>query len=231
MGIKLVVLDMAGTTVHDEDFVNVALQNALMEQNVDCSRDDINSVMGMAKPLAIKLLLEMRAKDKESITNELVSEIHTSFQNKMVDFYDNSQTIKEIEGVSEAFRQFNKMNIKVAIDTGFDRRIANAIFQRVGWIENGLVDYTVTSDEVENGRPHPDMVFKAMKHFDISDAKEVVKVGDTPSDLNEGNNAGCGLNIAVLSGACTKEELIICPHSHILDSVAQIPELLKGLLL
>jgi phosphonatase-like hydrolase len=228
MDIKLVILDMAGTTVHDEDYVNIALQQALSEEAISCSRDDINNVMGMPKPVAIKILLEQKLSDQSKITYDYIDKIHSSFQNKMVIFYENSPNVKEISGVSEAFRKLKKQKIKIAIDTGFDRKIADVILKRVGWEANGLIDLSVTSDEVENGRPHPDMVYKAMLLLGITDKQQVAKVGDTPADLNEGSNAGCGLNIGVLSGACQKEELEKHPHTHIIKSVKYIPELLES---
>ena len=229
MNIKLIVLDMAGTTVHDEDYVNIALQQALYEEGVNCSREEINNVMGMPKPVAIKILLEQKLNDKSIINYDYIAKLHLSFQNKMVIFYENSPNVKEITGVSEAFRKLKKQKIKIAIDTGFDRKIADVILKRIGWESNGLIDLSVTSDEVENGRPHPDMVFKAMLLLGVKDNKQVAKVGDTPSDLNEGHNAGCGLNIGVLSGATKQEDLEKHPHTHIIKSVKYLPELLESL--
>ena len=37
--------------------------------------------------------------------------------------------------------------------------------------------------------------------------KYVAKVGDTKNDILEGKNAGCGINIGVLSGVGTKVDL------------------------
>lgn len=229
MDIKLIVLDMAGTTVHDEDYVNIALQQALFEEGINCSREEINKVMGMPKPVAIKILLEQKSADKSIINYDYIAKLHLSFQNKMVIFYENSPNVKEISGVTEAFRKLKKQKIKIAIDTGFDRKIADVILRRVGWESNGLIDLSVTSDEVENGRPHPDMVYKAMLLLGIKDSKQVAKVGDTPSDLNEGDSAGCGLNIGVLSGATKQDELEKHPHTHIIKSVKYLPELLESL--
>jgi HAD superfamily hydrolase (TIGR01509 family) len=56
----------------------------------------------------------------------------------------------------------------------------------------------VTSDDVEKGKPSPDIVFKACEQLKVH-PKEVVLVGDTESDVKAGKAAGCtviGLNIA-----------------------------------
>ena len=39
------------------------------------------------------------------------------------------------------------------------------------------------------GRPYPYMIFRNMQQFGIAGVREVVKVGDTVSDIREGKNA------------------------------------------
>ena len=53
MQIELVVFDMSGTTVYDGDAVHRCLHDALRTVGVKTSRVEINTVMGIAKPLAI----------------------------------------------------------------------------------------------------------------------------------------------------------------------------------
>jgi phosphonatase-like hydrolase len=113
--------------------------------------------------------------------------------------------------------------IKVFVDTGFDRPIVDALLQRMAWEKNKLIDGSVTSDEVAHGRPHPDLIFRAMELAGVSDVKRVAKVGDTASDLGEGNAAGCGLVIGITTGAFTREQLLLTPHTHL---ISQIPEVL-----
>ena len=141
----------------------------------------------------------------------------------MILFYENDQTVEENEGVSETFRLLKAAGIKVFVDTGFDRPIVDALLQRMAWEKNKLIDGSVTSDEVAHGRPHPDLIFRAMELAGVSDVKRVAKVGDTVSDLGEGNAAGCGLVIGITTGAFTYEQLSMAPHTHL---ISQIPEVL-----
>ncbi len=227
MAVKLVIFDMAGTTVYDKDNVNVAFREALQEKGIEVTRQDVNDVMGMAKPLAIRLLME-RYVAKEQITETIIHEIHDTFLNKMISFYKTDASVKEIEGASDTFKKLRGMGIKVGLDTGFSRKIAQTILDRLGWEKAGLIDASVTSDEVAHGRPAPDLAFKVMELTGVKDPKEVVKVGDTPSDLGEGKAAGCLYNIAVTSGAYTFEELEKHEHTHILPSINELPQLLSN---
>jgi phosphoglycolate phosphatase-like HAD superfamily hydrolase len=45
-------------------------------------------------------------------------------------------------------------------------------------------------------------------------------------DLQAGHNAGVALNIGVLSGAHGRDQMQPHPHTHLLESVATIPELI-----
>jgi phosphonatase-like hydrolase len=116
----------------------------------------------------------------------------------------------------------------VAVDTGFDRPITAPLLNRLGWIDQSLIDASVTSDEVAYGRPFPDMIFEAMRRTGISDVKTVAKIGDTASDLDEGNSAGCGLVIGVTTGAFSREELTTVKHSFLIDNVDEVVYIIKN---
>lgn len=225
MMIELVVFDLAGTTVHDNQDVHKVLQTALREFNVEISIEEANQVMGIPKPVAIRQLLE--SKKAQDISEQIIDSIHNHFVNVMINFYMTDPEVKEKEGASELFTLLKEMGIKVIVDTGFDRPITNSILQRLGWLDKKLIDGSVCSDEVEKGRPHPDMIFKAMQLAGIYDIKKVAKVGDTASDMQEGTNAGCSLVIGITSGAFTREALLREPHTHLIDSLGALPEILK----
>ena len=48
----------------------------------------------------------------------------------------------------------------------------------------------VCSDEVEIGRPAPNMIFQNMMNLNVFPPQLVIKVGDTVADIKEGKNAG-----------------------------------------
>jgi phosphonatase-like hydrolase len=223
MAIKLVVFDIAGTTVKDENNVHKSLQSALAKAGVKASIAEINPLMGYPKPLAVKMLLEQKLEDKSVITNASVEQIHSDYVQEMISFYQNSPAIVEKEGATKTFEALHRHKIKVALDTGFDRPTVNILMDRLGWVSNGLVDYTVTSDEVENGRPFPDMIYRAMELASVKEVQEVAKVGDTSSDMQEGMAAGCKYVVGVTTGAFAKEDLAKEKHTHLIE---QLPELL-----
>src|SRR4051812_28505086 len=189
MPIELVIFDMAGTTINDDDGVNRCVRAALAEVDVVVSREAVNRVMGIPKPVALRKLLE--SAQRPDLLPQLDA-IHADFVTRMTRFYETDPSVHEIEGAGEVFERLRAAGIRAVLDTGFTRDIVEVMLARLGWNRPGILDGTVTSDEVERGRPHPDMVRKAMRDLGISDARRVAKVGDTPADLDEGTSAGCG---------------------------------------
>jgi phosphonatase-like hydrolase len=221
--IELVVFDMAGTTVNDADGVNRCVREALQQVGVAASREAVNRVMGIPKPVAIAQLIE--ASDCPELSGQ-IDAIHADFVARMIRFYQTDPSVHEIAGASDVFRRLRAANVKVSLDTGFSRDIVDVILERLGWSVPSVLDAVVSSDEVPRGRPHPDLIQKLMRDLGIHDARRVAKVGDTPSDLQQGTASGCGLVIGVTAGSHTADQLRPFPHSHLIATVAELPALL-----
>jgi len=224
MTIRLVVLDMAGTTIRDDDAVNTCLREALEGARVYVNRDEVNAVMGLPKPVAIRALVERNWHDG-TIPQALIEAIHDEFAARMLSHYRTDPSVRPMPYAALVLREIRAAGRKVALDTGFSRPIADAILDRLGWAEGPFLDATVTSDEVARGRPFPDLIERAMKITGVAEPKEVAKIGDTPSDLEEGTSAGCGLVIGVTNGTHRHEQLAAYPHTHLIASLQELPAL------
>jgi phosphoglycolate phosphatase-like HAD superfamily hydrolase len=88
------------------------------------------------------------------------------------------------------------------------------------------IDYVIASDEVPEGRPYPFMIQTIMKQLQITDSKQVVKIGDTEVDVQEGRNAECGLVVSVTTGAYSRDQLEQYHPDHIIDSLSELPSLI-----
>jgi phosphonatase-like hydrolase len=223
MKIELVVFDMAGTTVRDDDAVNICLRDAMRAAGELVTRDEVNAVMGIAKPLAIRKLLEKRS--SQPVTTARVDDIHTDFFGRMTGYYQTSATVEPMPHTLDVFSQLKEEGVRIALDTGFSRPIVDAILDRLGWKDSALLDATVTSDEVPRGRPHADLILRAMALTGVKDARAVAKVGDTPADLEEGSTAACGLVIGVTNGSHTAQQLKSFPHTHLIADLSELPDI------
>ena len=224
--LALVVFDLAGTTIEDHHVVGSCLVEAVAAVGVTVGRDDANAVMGLPKPVAIAQLLSKLDGARVDVSCERVVRAAATFQEKILRHYGSPGAVVPISGVEDVLETLRANGAKIAIDTGFSSAIAAAITDRLGWIESGLVDTCVASDEVRLGRPAPDLLFEAMRRTGVVDPKAVAKVGDTPADLGEGASAGCGWNIGVTYGTHSRAELADHPHTMLIDDIHQLPGVL-----
>jgi phosphonatase-like hydrolase len=215
---RLAVFDLAGTTVQDANTVGGCLQAALEAAGIPAPLDQVNAVMGISKPVAIRGLIEAAGLHGD------VDAIHEDFRARMMETYRTSEEVREIEGAGECFRGLKEMGIRVTVDTGFDRETTAILLDRMDW--EGLVDDSITSDEVEQGRPAPDMILELCRRAG-AEPSETVKIGDTPSDVAQGRSAGAGLVIGVTHGTHTRQQMLALEPDEIADSLAEVLAIIR----
>lgn len=224
MHFKLAVFDIAGTTLADENAVASSFRKAFQRNNIPINIDEVTLLMGYKKTKAIEMLLEQKELDFD---DELINAIHEDFIDEMLDYYEYDPDVKPFPGTEEVFQQLKEKGTIIVLNTGFPKVIAEAILKRTQWMEKGLVDDYIASDEVEEGRPEPYMINELMRRFGVEDPAEVIKIGDTEVDVNEGRNSNCGLVVAVTTGAFTREQLEPYKPDHILDGLEELPKFFK----
>lgn len=222
--VQAVVFDMAGTTVDEGKTVYRCVQESLAAFGFAYTlKEVIDLIGGMNKREAICLLMNRKnANTKES----QVEEVFSHFKQKVEEAYRTDHRIKEKAGATELFRYLKSAGIKVTLDTGYYRSTADILIRKMGWQKEDLIDFSVTSDEVKQGRPAPYMIQKMMAHYGFTDPARIVKVGDTRSDIEEGHNAGCLKVVGITSEQYKKQDLLSMGATH---GIAELGEL-KGIL-
>lgn len=215
----LVVFDLAGTTFRVGDYVTGAFHQAFSESGIILNDGEISAIRGRWKRDAIAVLLQRHIGSKAASIRESV---YQSFQN-LLEQAILEQGVEAIPGAEEIFGWLQDRNVLIALNTGFDRHIVSLILDSVGWSE--IADAVVCGDDVDRGRPAPDLILKAMEQTGCTEASRVLAVGDTCYDLQAAHNADV-LAIGVLSGASDAEQLRACPHYAIIPSVANLQEVL-----
>jgi phosphoglycolate phosphatase len=108
--------------------------------------------------------------------------------------------------------------------TGFSVRVREALLSHLGWTH--LVDLALSPSDAGRGRPWPDLVLTAALRTRVDAVARIGVIGDTASDLQAGTRAGASLVADVLTGAHSRAQLAAAPHTHIIDSIAQLPVLI-----
>jgi phosphonatase-like hydrolase len=222
---QLAVFDVAGTTVFDGDIVIDAIDEALGLTGLRVDRDAIRALMGVPKPMAIRTLLERHHADA---SNETVGQVHEDFLARVLDRYRCAPVVREMDGASALFAALHERGIKVALDTGFSRPILDVLLHRLGWTTPGAIDCSVTSDEVARGRPAADLIWRAMQLTGVVDPRAVVKVGDTPADIESGHAAACGCVVGVAYGTHSRAELEQYRPTAVIDRLSGLIPLVEA---
>jgi phosphonatase-like hydrolase len=204
---ELVIFDVAGTTVLDGDLVIDAMADALAADHVVVDREAIRSRMGLPKRAVIRELVTRFSARAPVQLDARTERIHQWFLETLERSYRVHPGVREVPGARAVFQSLHDKSIKVALDTGFNRSTLNVLLDRLGWTGSGLIDCSAASDEVSQGRPAPYLIRRVMQLAVVTDPARVVKVGDTPADIESGRSAGCGAVIGVSYGTHTREEL------------------------
>lgn len=234
--ISLIVFDLSGTTVSDDNAVAKCLYEGAKHHGLDVTIEDFEKTIGTNKIRLYEFMIA-RANGKQVSIEHLEQyrfpEYHEEalvvfdhYSALMVNYYKNE--VKPMPGAEETFEWCHQHGIKVATDTGFHHDVNTAIMEGLQWREKGLIDLSLDVEDTAGvGRPAPYLIHRAMNLLGIQSIHETVKIGDTPADLLSGYNAGCVANIGVLSGANQLETLLKYPHTDIIQSVADLPALLQ----
>ncbi|MEI8099145.1 MAG: phosphonatase-like hydrolase [Sediminibacterium sp.] len=217
--IKMVVFDMAGTTVNENNVVYKTLQKAINEKGFDFSLNQVlQEGAGKEKLQAIKSVLSVYGGNNDEV---LANNIFQNFIKLLESAYDTMEILPQ-DNTAEVFAELKKNGILVVLNTGYNSQTANSLINKLGWVKGEHFSGLVTASDVKNNRPQPDMILLAMHQFDITDAQQVIKVGDSTIDIEEGRNAGCKFNIGITTGAHTKEQLALANPDFILDNLLEL---------
>lgn len=204
--IEAVIFDWAGTAVDYGCFAPVqAFREAFAHYDVPVTMEETRKPMGMLKRDHIRTMMKMeriaaewkRVHGREA-TEEDVEAVYAQFEPKLFSILKNYSSPKPF--VLETVDTLRKMGIKIGSSTGYTDAMMDIVVK--GAAKEGYSpDFWISPDGVGGkGRPYPYMIFENMKVLGVSSVKNVVKVGDTVSDIREGVSAGVR-SVGVIEGS------------------------------
>jgi phosphonatase-like hydrolase len=199
MKIEVILFDVIGTTVREKDpnTINNCLLLAFTENEVMVDIETLKLYRGLDKKDMINTIVKNKqlpetktAKILQLFNQHVTDNIHNFFAN---------------DGAEELFEYLRARNIKIGLGTGLARELFEKILDEVKWKKSDF-DYIGISNELPQGRPHPDMILDMMIKTGISNPNRFLKIGDTIADIQEGKNANV-VTAVILSGTQRKENL------------------------
>ena len=226
ISLQLVVFDMAGTTVDEDNVVYKTLQQCITQQGVDVTLQTVLDIgAGQEKKQAIRDILSAQGLEDTPL-EETTERAYAAFIPALETAYHELH-VKPMPGAAEVFSRLRKNGIRVALNTGYQRQTAEDLLQQLNWSVGRDIDLLVTADMVEQPRPAPDMIDYARQKLSITDPARVAKIGDSGIDIEEGQNAGCGLILGITTGAQNATQLEKAQPDGVIDQLTELLDWIK----
>jgi phosphonatase-like hydrolase len=223
--IKLVVFDLAGTVLDEQNIVYKTLHRCINESGIPVSYEKVIEIgAGKEKSQAVRDILSQYSLDSSL---HIQGAIYNFFLQELSNKYS-SVEVKPMLGAEEVFMKLRTLKIFIAFNTGYNRTTTEQLIAKLNWKKQVHYDLIITSSEVARSRPAPDMIWRAMELLGIQSADKVIKVGDSCTDIIEGKNAGCRFSIGITTGAQTHDELLTSSPDFVIDQLNELLPIIKG---
>jgi phosphonatase-like hydrolase len=221
--IRLAVLDMAGTTVRDDGVVERSFVEALTGMGFDPEGEElarhltyVRDTMGQSKIVVFRAVFD----DDEDRAQEANARFEAAFAAAV-----SRGEIEPLPGAEATLHALRDRGVRICLTTGFSGATRDQLMHVLGW--GTLVDLALSPGHGVRGRPYPDLVLAAVMRLEIDAVQDVAVAGDTSSDLVAGTAAGASVVAGVLTGSHDRAQLEAAPHTHVLDSIADLPAVLS----
>jgi phosphonoacetaldehyde hydrolase len=191
---KGVIVDWAGTIVDYGSRAPVeAFRAAFAEEGVEITVAEARGPMGLAKRDHIRAVLAMPrvaqawAARHGASTEAHIDRLYARFLPLQLPVLKQLSTV--IPAARDAFAAFRARGLKIGSTTGYVTELMDVLVPHAE--AQGLhVDSMVCPSDVPAGRPAPFMCFTNAIRLGVWPMWEMVKIGDTVADMEEGRNAG-----------------------------------------
>jgi phosphoglycolate phosphatase len=222
--VSLVCCGLIGTTVADDGMVDRAYSEAIATQGV------VTGTTAYARCMA--QVHRSRGRAPIDVLQSLFPESQARAQAAQLAFDRSFSSavdrtgVAAVPGAEEALARLSEAGARVCLVTGFSRRVLGLVLDTLGWWDR--VDLAVCPDDVPRGCPAPDLVLAAMLRLGIRDVRDTAVAQATESGVLSGKRSGAGIVAGVLTGIHTKDRLHRAGATHLLGSIADLPDLLAA---
>ncbi|MDZ4763947.1 MAG: phosphonoacetaldehyde hydrolase [Chloroflexota bacterium] len=193
--IQGVIFDWAGTTIDYGSFApTMVFIDGFRAFGIDITMAEARQPMGKHKRDHIAEVLSMpavaerwRSVRGRTPTDADIDAVFADFIPRQIEVI--AQYSDPIVGVIAMITNLRARGIKIGSCTGYTRAMMDALIPSAR-AKGYEPDAVVTPDEVPAGRPAPYMIYQNAIQLGVYPLAALVKVGDTPIDIDEGLNAG-----------------------------------------
>jgi HAD superfamily hydrolase (TIGR01509 family) len=178
--IEGIVFDMDGTLIDTASVLAKAWEQAFISEGVGVEYEDLyKNTRGVSSRDIIH-------RYGQSLSDEDAIKIKEKRRNNFLHLVETDKTLLYPETLN-VIRKLKDKGIRTAIGTGMSRDLLENVLKMTGL--NDLIDIVVSSDDVKEGKPAPDVFIEAFNRLGIDPHKGMV-VGDSVNDILPGKKIG-----------------------------------------
>ena len=210
--IKLVILDFDGTLGDTTALIVRTTQAAIKELGLPARSDEECASMIGLRLVEIPPVLFPGL--------DIDCDLYAATYRRLFHEFDTDGAVKLYPNVIETLKALDRQGIILTIASSRSRNTLVRYVENLGLSD--IIRYVLGADDVKEGKPHPEGIYKTLEKFDIP-AGQTVMVGDTIFDIEMGLNAGtrtCGVTYGNGSRASlAKADRLIDDFSGLLEIV------------
>jgi phosphonoacetaldehyde hydrolase len=222
--IQAVIFDWAGTMVdYGSRAPTEVMKVVFREIGVEIADAEARQAMGLPKKEHIRQIASIPRVAAALTEAPNIDAIYASFIPKQTAVLAGYAGV--IPGVVEVLNTLRARGIKLGSTTGYTRPMLDLLIAEAA--KQGLeLDAAFCPEDTGEGRPAPWMCFANMKTLGVYPPSRCVKVGDTPSDIEEGRNAGMWTVGVVETGNEAGDSSRLQSADFLIPSVEALPPVL-----
>jgi len=210
--IQGILFDLDGTLVNSFPSIIVAFKEAfkILEQysknNINLTDEEIKKLIGIPHQETFRKISNNEEAIKKA--TEIFRETRKKFR------------VDALDGAVDLLFFLKAKNFKLGIVTTTGRDLTARILKDIN-VQN-LFDAIVSGTDVQNFKPHPEPVLKAIEILNLKKT-QCIMVGDHPNDIIAANAAN--IRSIAISYARTKDELMKYEPTYIVSSIKEIKDI------
>lgn len=213
---KAILTDMDGTfTMFNLDYMRMRRTALQLLEEAGLMRPSFSDQMSI-----YLMLKELQGTISEDRLNEVKNRIYQEVETIEAGA---AEKVQLAPGAREALNELKQMRKKIVVVTNNGRIGAERTIDRLGL--NGIFDGVVTRDDVEELKPDPGIVLKALNLVNV-DREDAILVGDSVIDIKAAKAASIR-SVAVPTGPFPAARLLQEEPDFIVGSFLEVPGLVR----
>jgi HAD superfamily hydrolase (TIGR01509 family) len=213
--LEAAILDIDGTLVDSNYQHALAWDRAFAEHGSPVPVWRIHRHIGMGGD---QLVVALAGDDVEAEKGDDIRDSESAFYGELID------EVRVFDGARELILKLENRGVKVVLASSAKPHEAERYVEMLN--AGDVAEGWTTSGDVEETKPHPDLVDAALEK---ASTREAVMIGDSTWDIKAAERAGIE-TVAVLSGGFGEDELREAGARAVYESVAEIADDLDSVL-